>query len=434
MTGSHRARLAFAIALVAMIGPWTAASARHYTVIHQFCKKLTCADGRYPGGAPVADQAGNLYGTAGGGAQAAGIVYALSPAPGSRNWDYRVLYNFCSEPNCLDGDGPNANLIVDVNGNLYGTTSGGGVLSNDGTVFKLKPDSTHTRWTFNILYSFCTRNDCADGRAPAGGLTYAGAQSGLPYDGVSPLYGTTTTGGGRFGGVAYSLTPQPNGDWSEKVLYSFCADGKKACTDGAVPAFQLVVDSAGNLYGNAFSGGAAANGVVFRLSPQAGEKRWQETVLHSFCSLADCVDGAQSWSGLVPDAYGRFYGTAQAGGKYQHGVLFRVTPDGKYTVVHNFCTLPLCEDGSTPLNAGGLAIDSAGNIYGTTFIGGSGGNGTVFRFDGSAVETLHSMCADACASGRLPSAGLVQGASGKWFGTTQFGGLYDSGVAFELSP
>jgi uncharacterized repeat protein (TIGR03803 family) len=265
-------------------------------------------------------------------------------------------------------------------------------------------------------------------------LTYAAAQSGVPYDGVSPLYGTTTNGGVHFGGVAYSLTVGRKGNWSEKVLYAFCAEGAKDCTDGGGPIGQLVVDPAGSLYGAATFGGAAGTGDVFRLSPQLGEKRWTEAVLHSFCSAPDCADGLQSESGLVRDASGSFFGTSPSGSSNHQGVFFKIDPQGAYSVVHDFCARRDCKDGAGPLNFGGLAIDSVGNFYGTSQ-GGSGSNGTVFRFNGSAMKVLHRMCTGSTfPAGQQPYAGLVQDSSGRWFGTTYFGGIYGAGVVFEISP
>jgi hypothetical protein len=116
------------------------------------------------------------------------------------------------------------------------------------------------------------------------------------------------------------------------------------------------------------------------------------------------------------------------------GVLFKIDSQGNYAVVHDFCAVRLCKDGAEPQNWGGLAIDSAGMIYGTSS-GAGGSNGTIFRFDGPIMEVLHRSCAGAtCPTGQSPAAGLLQDASGRWFGTMQFGGTYGSGVAFELVP
>lgn len=415
------------------------ASAYTYSVIHNFCKKLTCGDGFAPGTTPIADQTGNLYGTALSGANNGGLIYELSPAPGKKLWKYQVLYNFCSRGDgCDDGLLPDqSTLILDTSGSLYGTTSEGGLGDDAGTIFKLSPNAARTKWTLTVIHSFCfAKNDCSDGRSPQGGLTYAGAQSGILYDGVSPLYGSTFQGGRHFGGVVYSLVPGPNGKWSESVIYAFCTTGGKNCADGAGPAYQLAMDSAGNLYGVSASGGAGARGVIFKLAPQIGEQRWTETVLHSFCSLANCADGSNSLSGLVADASGNLFGTAWNHGGNGGGVLFQVTPDGSYSVVHDFCDQENCADGSTPLDQGGLFIDPSGHIYGTTNIGGKTNNGTVFEFDGTTLNIVQSFCAqDDCGSGRLPRSGVLQDSSGNLFGTTQNGGKYpDNGVAFQLSP
>src|SRR6185437_3521017 len=121
--------------------------------------------------------------------------------------------------------------------------------------------------------------------------------------------------------------------------------------------------------------------------------RWTETVLHSFCSLANCADGSNSLSGLVVDATGNLFGTAWNHGGNGGGVLFQVTPDGSYSVVHDFCDQENCADGSTPLNQGGLVIDASGHIFGTTSRGGKTNNGTVFEFDGATLKVMQSFCA-----------------------------------------
>jgi uncharacterized repeat protein (TIGR03803 family) len=424
-----------ALAAGALLASAPSASAYTYKVIHDFCKKLQCGDGQNPIGNLVADQAGNLYGTADGGAHNSGIVFELAPpAPGTKKWKYRVLYNFCDRPNCLDGNGPRqASLIVDTAGNLYGTTESGGPADNDGTVFRLTPNAKRSRWALTTIYSFCfVKNDCADGRLPEGGLTYVGAGSGVLYDGVSPLYGTATGGGRHFGGVAYSLAPTQQGKWAETVLYAFCAVGGVACTDGANPFGQLAFDATGNLFGTTFEPTA---GVVFKLSPQLGEQRWTETVLHAFCSQANCADGSTSYSGLVSDAAGNMYGTALGDAGFSAGVVYRVTAAGDYSVLYSFCAQANCVDGYFPRDQGGLSIDQVGNLYGTTNGGGKNDAGTIFELSGATLSVLKSFCPKGnCTGGGAPGGGLLQDSSGNLFGTTGGGGRYSGGVVFELSP
>jgi uncharacterized repeat protein (TIGR03803 family) len=190
----------------------------------------------------IMDAAANLYGTTyHGGTSGGGVVFKLAP-----DGTETVLYSFCSQFNCADGDHPSAGLIMDGAGNLYGTTYYGGT-SGGGVVFKLAPDGTET-----VLYSFCSQSNCADGSDP---------EAGLIMDGAGNLYGTTSDGGGTFGGVVFKLAP----DGTETVLYSFCS--QSGCADGSYPEAGLIMDGAGNLYGTTLGGGTSGTGVVFMVTP-----------------------------------------------------------------------------------------------------------------------------------------------------------------------
>jgi uncharacterized repeat protein (TIGR03803 family) len=424
------AALALVFASVAAIG---AGAARDISVIHGFCKRYTCGDGENPQTSLIADPAGNLYGTIYSYPVRNGAVYQLSPEPGRKKWKYKVLHYFCDTPDCIDGSDPSySTLIMDVAGSLYGTTNAGGAGSNGGVAFKLTPNAGRTHWKATVLVSFCVKNNCADGSQPYGGLTYVGAQTGAPYDGVSPLYGMTSAGGRRFGGVVFSLTPDANGKWSKSVLYAFCSTGGHNCTDGAFPSGQLVTDAVGNLYGGTESGGPNGHGVVFRLSPQLGERSWSETVLHGFCSLANCADGWRTESGLVFDGSGNLFGSA-VGNDSVGGVLFKVDSGGAYSVIYDFCSQPNCADGSAPRNLGGLVIDPDGNIFGTTAEGGSQNWGTVFELHAGSFKVLKNFCSG-CDTGGVPSGGLLLDAAGNIFGTTGYGGKLGQGVVFKLMP
>jgi uncharacterized repeat protein (TIGR03803 family) len=205
-----------------------------------------------------------------------------------------VLYSFCAQTSCADGANPMAGLVFDQKGNLYGTTSAGGsgIHGQWGAVFKLAPEGKYT-----VLYSFCEQNGCSDGALP---------NAGLIFDRKGDVYGTTLEGGARGSGVVFKLTPE--GDYS--VLYNFCV--LNGCTDGGYPAAGLVFDQKGNLYGTTVSGGANGQGVVFKLTPKG-----KETVLYSFCALKssqnDCADGALPYAGLVLDEKGNLYGTTFSG-------------------------------------------------------------------------------------------------------------------------
>ncbi len=222
---------------------------------------------------------------------------------------------------------------------------------------------------------------------------------------------------------------------TETVLHSFTG------SDGSFPHGELVIDSNGNLYGMASSGGASNRGVVFKLSPDGAE-----TVLHSFCSLPGCADGASLSGGLIAGSDGNLYGTTDFGGAENKGVVFKLAPDGTHTVLHSFCSLPSCSDGAYP--NGSLLAGADGNFYGVTRQGGlwncEFGCGLVFKLAPDGSETvLHYFCSlPNCSDGVAPNGGLIADASGNLYGTTREGGdsnLYGLvfkhyGVAFKLAP
>jgi uncharacterized repeat protein (TIGR03803 family) len=270
-------------------------------VLYSFCSQTTCADGYFPHAKLIMDGSGNLYGTtaAGGNSQNHGVAYRL--APSGTSWVESVLYNFCSQTNCIDGAYPYGGLIMDGSGSLYGITNQGG--TGRGTVYKIMP--TSFGWTQAVLYSFCSQSLCADGASPTAGLI---------MDGSGNLYSTTYNGGSHSSGTVFKLAPSGTG-WAETVLYSFCAQSN--CTDGTFPQAGLIMDAAGNLYGTTESGGSNSGGTVFRLAPSG--TGWTEAVLYSFCSQSSCSDGARPEAGLIMDAAGNLYGTTFYGGNYYCG-------------------------------------------------------------------------------------------------------------------
>lgn len=415
------------------------AQAATFKLLHTFCQEFNCGDGNSPSESLAIDLDGNLYGVAQGGAHQGGVVFALIRKPGGK-LRYKVLYHFCALNDCLDGEYPIGPLILDAAGDLYGVTGAGGSADESGTVFRLSPNADRSKWNLATLYNFCSaKSSCPDGEFPSGSLTYAGAQSGALYDGQSMLYGLTYQGGRHFAGVAYSLTPSPQGQWSQRTLYAFCAKGAFDCTDGQSPWFGATLDAAGNLYGVTSFGGANRQGVVFKLSPSTQTRRWQETVLHNFCSLANCADGWTSLSGLTIDGSGNLYGASWRGGvqcgSNGCGLVYRVAPEGTETTLYEFCALTNCADGSEPLDQGGLILDEAGNIYGTTCCGGDNREGTVFRLSGTTLQTLYSFCPQSgCADGAEPRAGVIMDSSGDLFGVTQNHGATSGGTVFELVP
>ena len=239
-------------------GPAVAAK---FKVLHSFCRggmHHLCGDGSNPQSGLVGDSAGNFYGTNTTAGTNFGTAFELERKPGGA-FKFKTIYRFCSNGFC--GQNPNGALVIDTNGNLYGTA--------DNLVFELSPQADKKLWSEKILYQFCSQSNCTDGSVAAGGLTYASASSGTTYDGVSPLYGVTAEGGANNGGTAFQLTFN-GGSWTEKVLYSFCSQGGSNCTDGKSPSGGVLMDNSGNLYGVTFYGGnpfeGVGGGVVFQLS------------------------------------------------------------------------------------------------------------------------------------------------------------------------
>jgi uncharacterized repeat protein (TIGR03803 family) len=337
-------------------GGWTEA------VLHSFSDNGH--DGFHPQGGLIFDAAGNLYGTTSdGGDHRGGTVFELAPQVGG-GWSEFVLHNFGGG---TDGSEPNAGLIMDATGNLYGTTTVGGA-HGYGTAFELKPVAGGG-WTEKMLHSF---SGTTDGSEPYAGLT---------FDAAGNLYGTTTGGGAYLGGTVFELLPQASGQWLGRVLHAF---GQVNANGVSIvePYGGVVFDQAGNLYGTTYYGGGGSGGVVYELTPTAGG--WKETSVHNFGDGTSGGSGTNLYAGVVFDTAGNLYGTTINGGD-EHGdcsgtgcgVVFELTPatGGEWTetVLIDFNYT----DGGHP--TGTLVFDSAGNIYGTTTAGGSGVFGTVFE-------------------------------------------------------
>ena len=307
------------------------------------------ADGANPFYADVIlDKAGNLYGTTvGGGAHNLGVVFELRPT--ANGWSESVLYSFAGGN---DGASPYAGLVFDPAGDLFGTTNGGGA-NGEGTVFRLK--HSNGRWTEHVIHTF----DFGTGSAPVGGLV---------FDRRGDLFGTTQGGGANGAGMVFGLQRSKGDIWTARVLHSFTGG-----TDGAFPyAERLIFDQIGNLYGTTEGGGLNNYGVVFRLSRTS--HGWKEQVLYEFTGAVE----ANPYSGLVMDGSGNLYGTCANGdGVTTVGSVFELTPaaGGNYTEtdLHLFTR----GDGEFPEAA--LLMDQAGNLYGTTLLGGAGNMGVVFE-------------------------------------------------------
>jgi uncharacterized repeat protein (TIGR03803 family) len=392
------------------------AAAQHESVLYSFAGNPVSANGPLAG--LIFDASGNLYGTTLGGGNGTGTVFELTPGAAG-GWTQKTLYSF-GETGSGDGNYPEAGLIFDATGNLYGTTAYGGSGCNSssaycGAVFELMP-SANGEWTEKILHNFQANG--TDGTLP---------QSGLILDAYGNLYGTALFGGTNNLGIVYELKPAADGGWKEKVLHSFRDNG-----DGQNPQAGLILDTSGNLYGTTTGDGPFANGIVFELTP-AASGGWKYKVLHSFGTDSD---GGFILNGLVADPVGNLFGTTHNGGSQGVGMVFELSPQagGLWTtrILHNFVLGGT--DGLSP--SAGVIMDSAGNLYGTTEGGGAHNFGTVFELSPTAggpwtERILHSFHG---ADGSLPSSLLIIDALGHLYGTTFLGGAYFGGEVFEIIP
>ena len=359
---------------------YTLDAAGRETVLYSFTGG---ADGSFPYAGVIRDSAGNLYGTTlVGGPAELGEVFELDAAGNET-----VLFSF---PGPTDGEWPTAGVIRDPAGNLYGTTEYGG-RANAGVVYKV-----NTAGREKVLYSF---TGGADGSFP-----YAG----VIRDSAGNLYGTTTAGGASNSGVVYKV----NTAGQETVLYSFTG-----AADGGLPFAGVIRDSAGNLYGTTTAGGASNSGVVYKVNT-AG----QETVLYSFGA-----GGSFPYAGVIPDSAGNFYGTTSSGGTANAGVVYKLDPAGNYTVLYSF-TL----DGGYP--RAGVIRDSVGNLYGTTSSGGTANAGVVYMLDTAGRETVLYSFTGYPNDGGQPYAGVIRDSAGNLYGTTYDGGTSGAGVVYKLKP
>jgi len=373
----------------------TSAFAASQKTLYSFT--ATRGDGAYPYAGVVFDSAGNLYGTTKyGGPSGDGIVFELSPNPDG-SWSEKVLHEF----HWTDGAHPQASLIFDGSGNLYGTTVYGGT-NGRGTVFELSPIAGG--WTERVLYNV--------GGHPSGPLI---------FDSSGNLYGTTL-GLPGFGAV-FELSPEADGTWSETILCNF-AEGLGDKENGWNPYSGLVFDAAGNLYGTTSSGGGHGDGSVFELTPSP-DGTWTETLLVH----ASFIHGGGPYDGLILDAAGNLYGTNSYGGAHNAGTVFRLSPveGGGWTpeTLFDFSGA----NGQDPHAS--LIIGPGGHFYGTTEEGGANDTGTVFELTqnpkGEWVEGYFSLSGD-------PAGSLIFDAEGNAYGTTIFGGIYGAGSVFEIIP
>lgn len=373
-------------------------------VAHNFASG---ADGAFPLAALIGDSTGALYGTTnGGGTYGLGTVFRLVPS--QNGYRGHVLYSFQGN---ADGSSPDAPLLGDSNGLLYGTTvTGGGGTFGYGTVFALVP--IRNGYREKVLYRF------------QGGADGAGPQGSVIGDRSGDLFGTTYAGG-RFGvGTVFQLTPGRSG-YTESVPYSFQQNG----ADGENPTASLLMDQNGALYGTTANGGTFGQGAVFKVIPG---NIHAEKVLYSFQPPAD---GANPYASLIEDGSGALYGTTLRYGGQGKGMVFKLSPvrDGvtafeafaySESIVHAFTGYG---DGKFPHAA--LIADNSGSLYGTTV-------DTVFKLTpnggGFDYRILHRFRGSA--DGNTIWSSLFVDGSGALYGTTEFGGIVNHGTVFKLTP
>jgi uncharacterized repeat protein (TIGR03803 family) len=329
--------------------------------------------------------------------------------------------------------GPVGLLLADASGNLYGATDDEAVTGGWGTIFELSAPVTGGGWTYTTLYRFASGTD---GRSPIGSLV---------ADAAGNLYGTTGYGGtsAQNGTVFQLLRPTTTGGaWTENVLYRF----QGGVTDGAGASSGLIMDAAGNLYGETGFGGPCNNGTVYELSPPASQGgTWTETILHGFQYSCNSNDGSEPSGGLTFGKNGVLFGMTAFGavtGLSNLGTVFSLQPPAvgqtQWTerIVHSFTA---GVDGYNPY--GGVTVDNKGNLYGTTYSGGSGtgctgGCGQIFELSPAAGgawtrNTLYSF--NNGLDGVYPMSRVTLDRAGNLYATTGPGGL-GCGTIVELNP
>lgn len=387
-----------------------------FKVLHAFAGGT---DGVFPVAPPVFDPMGNLYGvTASGGTgggcstNGCGVMYELHP--NGAQWGERILYDF-STTNSIQTISPAGPLTPDPNGSFYGVDSvGGDAVCDCGEVYQMSRVSGV--WTRTTIHDFVGNGfGSSDGGYPGAGLL---------RDAAGNLYGVAVQGGSFGDGAVFMIAPNGDGTWIESIIYNFSGP-----RDGAGPFAPLVMDANGTLYGTTQGSGIYGYGTVFKLTPSSGN--WTETTLYDFTGGSG---GGSPVFGVVLDSAGNLYGTADTGGGNLVGTVYKLTPTKgiwKYLLIHTFSGNG---DGGNPSST--VTLDSAGNLYGTTLYGGLYQYGTVYKIsnvNGKWQETvLHSFTGGN--DGWQPYGGLTVDSSGNVFGVAGQGGRYGFGVAFEISP
>jgi len=375
---------------------------QHFVALHQFNGQIKngVADGANPEGALLLDADGNLFGTTFAGGIGEGTVFKIDGS-GQES----VLFTFSAHET---GANPATPLIQDASGNLIGIADGG---PGAGVIFRVSKNGGES-----TLFNFQGGLDNLEPKVPTGGLF---------MDKAGNLIGTTLFGGSANCQLGCGTVYRLNTAGMLQVVHKL-----NGHNEGSQPSGPFIQDAAGNLIGVAKAGGKLSCpefpqvgcGTVFKIAPNG-----KLTVLHTFQGGAG---GAVPRSGLLMDAAGNLFGSTSEGGTQENGLVFKIAPDGTYIVLHRFTG----KEGSAP--NGGLVEDEAGNLFGTAQGGGSDALGTVFELTQfGRLTVLHNFVGDT--DGAVPFAGLVRDASGHLFGTTVKNFIIQrvqGGNVFEMRP
>lgn len=299
------------------------------------------------------------------------------------------------------------------------------------------PSVTAAAPKYKLLYTFCSEANCADGSLPDGPLI---------GDASGNFYGITESGGAAGNGTVFSLVFNGR-NYRQHVLYSFCS--QPGCTDGSTPGHNLILDSAGNLYGVTVSGGEHGVGSAFEIEVNAKRSKGKLHQLYSFCSQAMCADGENASGGLTYqgaasgapyDGTAPLYGVTATGG-IGAGVAYQLTfvqgkTKRKAKVLYTFCSQAQCSDGNSPSN---VISDASGNLFGVTYFGGADDRGALFELSPSgkqfAQSVVYSFCQlSNCADGGNPTGTPTFDAAGNILGTTAYGGAHNAGAIYQVIP
>jgi uncharacterized repeat protein (TIGR03803 family) len=327
-----------------------------------------------------------------------------------------VLWSFSGNggvAGSTDAAVPDANMILGSDGNFYGTTNNGGTY-NQGTVFKVTSTGVES-----VQHSFSGNGGLS------GSVDGANPNSPLVEGTDGKYYGTTWYGGANNTGSVYNITS----GGLLTTIFSY-ALGYTSSPNA------LALGNDGNFYGtDNLNGDVNGFGTIFRITP-AGV----EATLYTF-GASGFTDGQYPYAGLTLGTDGNFYGTTSGGGENQMGTVFKVTPEGAESVIYSFRgpnpNEPILTDPTAP--SATLLLGTDGNFYGTAVFGGTYGAGAVFKITPAGTETvLYSFTGEGAvpgsSDGANPTSGLILGSDGNFYGTTNYGGAYNRGTVFKVTP